>query len=177
MLQGCDYSRIYQSTGQPHYTQVLSCTPFCSCCHTHQQIHGVQDSLRSSSSAGLQVCAALTDLCKWSITTQISFYLKLMVFIKSLLFFLGTIFLAKYLWCLLWKWIYQEPYSHNVIFKTEFNNHTLNYTNTALNLTVCLIKSLIKKPELHLKDYILCFCIIAQKLYYLGISVTTAVVF
>lgn len=64
-----------------------------------------------------------------------------------------------------------------MLFKTEFNNHTLNYTNTAPNLTVCLTKSLIKKPEFYPKAYILCFCITAQKLYYLGISVTTDVVF
>lgn len=64
-----------------------------------------------------------------------------------------------------------------MLSKTEFNTHTSNYTNTALNLTVCLTKSLIKKPELHPKAYILCFCIIAQKLYYTGISVTTVAVF
>lgn len=67
--------------------------------------------------------------------------------------------------------MYQESYSHKIIFKTEFNNHTFNYTNTALNLTVCLTKSV------HPKGYILCFCLIAQKLYYIGISVITAVVF
>lgn len=44
-------------------------------------------------------------LCKWNIITQISLYLKLMVFIK-LSVFLETIFLVKDLRCLLWKCIY-----------------------------------------------------------------------
>lgn len=60
MLQGRDYSRTQHSAGQPRYTQALSCTPFCSCCHTHQHIHGAQDSLRRSSNAGMRVCAAVT---------------------------------------------------------------------------------------------------------------------
>lgn len=63
-----------------------------------------------------------------------------------------------------------------MLYKTEFNNHILNYTNTALNLSL-LDKKPYKKPELHLKSCILCFCIIAQKLYDIGISVTTAAVF
>lgn len=48
-----------------------------------------------------------------------------------------------------------------MLFKTESNYQTLNYTNTALNLTVYLTKSSIKKPELHPKAYILFFCIMA----------------
>lgn len=46
-----------------------------------------------------------------------------------------------------------------MLFTTQFNNQTLNSTNTALNLTVYLNKTPIKKPELHPKAYILCFCI------------------
>lgn len=68
--------------------------------------------------------------------------------------------------------MYQEP-SSTMLFRTEFNNHTLNYTNTALNLTVCLPY---KKASASSKAYILCFCIIAQ-LYYIAFFVTTTIVF
>lgn len=54
-----------------------------------------------------------------------------------------------------------KPSSHNILLKTEFNNQTWKTTNTALNLSVDVAKSPIKKSELHPKAYILCFCIMA----------------